>query len=315
LPLNRLLGERENRRGQIAAGGTLPSEGSNLGNSESLRKVLFSGDTLVMPDAYDPLSARIIESLGFKAVQCSGHSFALAACCRSEAELGFERNLTLTKSIIDAVGVPVMADGEDGFGGPPVVVETVRAFLRAGVAGINLEDQVLGQPGPRRVVDRGLMVEKIQAAREAARQEGTPDVVINGRTDALAAAADRDAGLKESIARANLYLEAGADLAFVVGVATIVEARTLVKRIHGPLSVAAGLPYNIDKMSIGDLIECGVARISLPTVAIFSAIQAITRTLTAVRNSQDFSAVLREQWLCSSDMLKSLAAVNPIPDK
>ncbi len=113
-----------------------------------LRGLLASRDTLVMPDAYDPLSARIIESLGFKAVQCSGYSFALAACCPSEAALGFERNLALTKGIVEAVQAPVMADGEDGFGDPPDVARTVGAFIRAGVAGINIEDQVLSQPGP-----------------------------------------------------------------------------------------------------------------------------------------------------------------------
>ena len=142
-------------------------------------------------------------------MQCSGHSFALAACCPSEAAFGFERNLALTKNIIEAVSVPVMADGEDGFGDPPVVGQTVRAFIRAGVAGINIEDQLLGQPGPKRVIDRGRMTEKINAAREVARLEGCPDLVINGRTDALMAAADRNNGLNESITRANLYLDAG----------------------------------------------------------------------------------------------------------
>ena len=238
--------------------------------------------------------ARIIESLGFKTIQCSGHSFALAACCPSEAEFGLERNLTLTKSIVEAVRVPVMADGEDGFGDPPVVAETLRCFIRTGVAGINLEDQVLGQNGAQRVVDRSLMIEKIRAAREAARQEGQPELVINGRTDALAVASDRNAGLIEAIERANLYLDVGADLAFITKVVTIAEVKTLVRDIHGPVSIAAGLPYNIDQMSIADLIACGVARVSLPVVAIFSAIQAIRRTLVALRDSQDFSAVRRE---------------------
>ena len=276
--------------------------------SSLLRNLLASPDALLMPDAYDPLSARIIESLGFKAVQCSGHSFALAACCPSEAEFGFERNLALTRSIAEAVRVPVMADGEDGFGDPPVVAETVRSFLRAGVAGINLEDQVLGQAGAKRGVDRSLMIEKIHAAREAARQEGQPELVINGRTDALAAASDRNAGLSESIARANLYLEAGADLAFVAGVVTLAEVKTLVGGIHGPVSIAAGLPYNIDEMSVADLIACGVARVSLPVVAIFSAIQAIRRTLASLRDSQDFSAIRRENLLCSSDDISRLLA-------
>ena len=273
-----------------------------------LRKLLTSPDTLVMPDAYDPLSARIIESLGFKAVQCSGYSFALAACCPSEADFGFDRNLALTKNIVEAVQVPIMADGEDGFGDPPVVAEIVRAFIRAGVAGINIEDQVLGQAGPKRVIDSGRMVEKIRAAREAARQEGHPDLIINGRTDALSVAADRTAGLNESIARANLYLDAGADLAFVTGVATIAEVTTLVQGIHGPVSIAAGLPNSINTMSIADLRACGVRRVSLPVVAIFSVIQALSRTLVALRDCQDFSMILQESLLCSPEDVSRLVA-------
>ena len=279
-----------------------------MSKSTVLRELLASPDTLVMPDAYDPLSARIIESLGFKAVQCSGYSFALAACCPSEAAFGFERNLALTKSIVEAVQLPVMADGEDGFGDPPILTETVRAFIRVGVAGINIEDQVLGQSAPKRVIDRSLMVEKIKAAREAARDQGLPDLIINGRTDALSVAADRIEGLNESIARANLYREAGADLAFVTGVATLAEVKTLVQGIHGPVSIAAGLPNNINMMSIADLRACGVRRVSLPVVAIFSAIQALSRTLVALRDSQDFSLILQERLLCSSEELSRLLA-------
>ena len=279
-----------------------------MGKASELRQLINSGGTLLMPDSYDPLSARIIEKLGFKAVQCSGYSFALAACCPSEAAFGFERNLALTKSIVEAVQVPVMADGEDGFGDPPVVAETVRAFVRAGVAGINIEDQVLGQPAPKRVVERPLMIEKIRAAREAARQEGQPDLIINGRTDALSVAADRNEGLNESIARANLYLDAGADLAFVTGVATIAEVKILVQGVHGPLSIAAGMPNNINTMSIADLKASGVRRVSLPVVAIFSTIQALSRTLVALRDSQDFSLVLQEKLLCSPQDVARLSA-------
>ena len=119
-----------------------------MNKSTLLRGLITSPEMLLMPDAYDPLSARLIESVGFKAVQCSGYSFALAARCSSEAALGLERNLAMTKAIVEAVDVPVMADGEDGFGDPSVVAETVRAFIRVGVAGINIEDQVLGEPGP-----------------------------------------------------------------------------------------------------------------------------------------------------------------------
>ena len=277
-----------------------------MNKSTLLRELITSPEMLLMPDAYDPLSARLIESVGFKAVQCSGYSFALAARCSSEAALGLERNLAITKAIVEAVDVPVMADGEDGFGNPSAVAETVRAFIGAGVAGINLEDQVLGEPSPKRVVDRGLMVEKIRAARQAAQQEGIPDLVINGRTDALAVASNRGEGLEEAIARANLYLEAGADLAFVTGVVAISEVRTLVDGIHGPVSIAAGLPNNINSLSLAELKACGVARVSLPVIVIFSAIRAINRMLVALRDCGDFSVILQEKMLCSPEEIAAL---------
>ena len=277
-----------------------------MNKSTLLRELITSPEMLLMPDAYDPLSARLIESVGFKAVQCSGYSFALAARCSSEAALGLERNLAITKAIVEAVDVPVMADGEDGFGDPSAVAETVRAFIGAGVAGINLEDQVLGEPSPKRVVDRGLMVEKIRAARQAAQQEGIPDLVINGRTDALAVASNRGEGLEEAIARANLYLEAGADLAFVTGVVAISEVRTLVAGIHGPVSIAAGLPNNINSLSLAELKACGVARVSLPVIVIFSAIRAINRMLLALRDYGDFSVILQEKMLCSPEEIAAL---------
>ena len=152
------------------------------------------------------------------------------------------------------------------------------------------------------------MIEKIKAAREAAKHEGQPDLIINGRTDALAAASDRSAGLDESIARANLYLDAGADLAFITGVATLEEVKALVHSIHGPVSIAAGLPYNINNMSVADLRACGVARVSLPVVAVFSAISAINRALTTLRDSQDFSPILQAKLYCSSDDISRLLA-------
>jgi 2-methylisocitrate lyase-like PEP mutase family enzyme len=278
-----------------------------MSKSAVLRDLLASRETLLMPDAYDPLSARLIEKTGFKAVQCSGYSFALAACCPSEAAFGFERNLARTKDIVAAVQVPVMADGEDGFGDPAVVAETTRAFARVGVAGINIEDQVLDRPESKSVVARSLMVEKIKAAREASRQEGLSDLVINGRTDALTAANDRIAGLDEAITRANLYLEAGADLVFVAKVATLAEVQTLVREIHGPLSIAAGLPYNVGNMSIADLRTCGVARVSLPSIVVFSAIQALTRALTMVRDSDGFAGILEQDLLCSPQDISKLS--------
>ncbi len=259
-----------------------------------------------MPDAYDALSAKIIERLGFQAVQCSGFSIALAACCRKENDLGLEENLHVTKHIVEAVSVPVMADGEDGFGDASIVGATVRRYIEVGAAGVNIEDQVLGLPGPgKQVIDRELMVEKIAAARRAAVEAGEADFVINGRTDALPAAKDRAAGLKEAIERANRYLQAGADLAFVLGVARLDEVQTLVAEIAGPVSIAAGLPYNMD-LSVAELKKCRVARVSLPLLAVFASTQAVTRTLAGTLAGEDFTKMAEKGSLCTMTEIGAL---------
>ncbi len=279
---------------------------NNSEKSRHLRELIQAKETLVMPDAIDPVSARIIERLGFQAVQCSGFSMAVAAVLPAEADLGREANLNLSRAIAQAVAVPVMADGEDGFGGPEAVADTIHAYLEAGLAGVNLEDQILGQPGPKRIVPRGAMIEKLIMARKVAGQSNNADLVINGRTDALAVASDRQAGLKEATERANAYLAAGADLAFVTAVATMEEVRFLVREIHGPVSIAAGMPYNFRTLSVKALKEAGVARVSLPAVAILSAIRAMTDTWRSIRDTEDFADIVSKSQVCGMEDIAAL---------
>ena len=182
-----------------------------------------------------------------------------------------------------------------------MVARTIRAYVEAGVAGINLEDQILGQPGTKRTVVREVMVEKLTAARGAAREAGNAELVLNARTDALAVAADRGAGLEEAAERANAYLAAGGDLAFVTAVATMDEVRYLVREIKGPVSIAAGMPYNLRSLSLKALKDAGVARVSLPAVAVFSALRAMTETLRSIRDTEDFAELIETGRLCGMD--------------
>ena len=279
--------------------------------SARLRELVRPGATLVMPDAYDALSARLIERLGFQAVQCSGFSIALAACCQQEASLGLEENLRVTRHIVEAVSVPVMADGEDGFGDASQVGQTVRRYIELGTAGMNIEDQVLGLAGgAKQVIDRQAMVDKIVAARSAAVSAGDAGFFLNSRTDALVAAQDRAAGLKEAIERANRYLQAGGDLAFIIGVNTVEEARTLVAEIAGPVSIAAGTPSNMG-LSIAELRQCGVARLSLPTLAVFASLQAMTQVLSGVQAGEGFAAMAERGLLASMKTVGELLSQDP----
>jgi len=266
--------------------------------SKRLKDLLTAKETLVMPDAYDAMSARIIEQAGFKAVQCSGYSFSVAACKRHEIDIGLEENVAITAKIVEAVSVPVMADGEDGFGDVAQIPNTIERYVRVGAAGINLEDQVLDRAPGTRIIDSGLMQEKISAARSTAKAAGNPDLVINGRTDALKALRTKEEGLQEAIRRGNLYLEAGADLVFVTAVSTLEEVRELVKAIHGPLSVAAGLAYNLNAFSINDLTELGVARVSLPSIAISATIKALLESTGALKSGV-FTSLIAKKCLCS----------------
>lgn len=277
-----------------------------MSQCQLLHALLKSERPLVMPDAYDALSARLIENAGFKAVQCSGYSMALSAGCKTEDDFSFERNLQITQDIIRSVSIPVMADGEDGFGPPEKVMATVKAFANIGVSGINLEDQILRSIGTKGVIDADLMVEKIIAARRAAEECNVPELIINGRTDALAVASDRKIGLKDAIDRATRYLDAGADLVFVTSVITLDEAKTLAKEIPGPLSIAVGLPNNIGTLSIENLKCCGLARISLPTIAVFSTIQAIKQTLCSINEQNDLQELQRRNLICSIEDLSKL---------
>lgn len=213
-----------------------------MNNCTRLKNLLNSGTTLVMPDAYDPVSARIIEQCGFTAVQCSGGSYSISRGYKSEADFLYHDNLEQTKRIVEAVNIPVMADGEDGYGDAKVIDRTIRDFIAAGAAGINIEDQILGSGGSTAVIAKQAMIEKIMAAKEAKRSAGCPDFIINARTDALKAGADRIANREEAIERANAYLTAGADLVFVAHANTLEEVIILKKEIQGPLSITAGMP-------------------------------------------------------------------------
>ncbi len=247
--------------------------------SKTLKKLLNTGDTLIMPDAYDPISSKLIENAGFKAIQCSGYSFSVKAGYKSENEVTLHENVVWTRKIVEAVDIPVMADAEDGYGNSEEVKKNVKKFIDAGVAGLNIEDQIHDKNSKLSIIDADLMIQKISAARETAETEGKNDFIINGRTDALKSNEDRSDGLEIAIDRANQYLEAGADLAFIVYVETLDEVKTIMKNVKGPVSIAAGMPYNISNFSIKDLKSLGVARISLPTLLVFSSLMAVNKSL------------------------------------
>ncbi len=181
-------------------------------STTQLRKLLKEPGMLVAPGCVDPISARVVEHLGFKAVYMTGSGAEAASLGHPDLGLKTLTETTeLARRITDAVGIPLICDAEAGFGDVINVVRTVRAFEKAGVAAIHIEDQETppNSPGllPRRILPREVAVAKIKAAVDV---RTDADFVIVARSDADEISVD------ELIERCNLYLEAGADLAMAI---------------------------------------------------------------------------------------------------
>ena len=175
--------------------------------ARALRQILESGRTIWSAGAYDALSAIMIERAGFDAVFSTGFGISASHLGQPDVELyTMTENLGVVRNMVSAVKRPVIADGDTGYGNVINVMRTVREFERAGVAGIVFEDQVLPKRCPAAatrvdVLPAAEAARKIRGAVEARRDR---DFLIVARTDADS--------VEESIARACLYAEAGADL-------------------------------------------------------------------------------------------------------
>jgi len=245
----------------------------------TLKKLILSKKVLVMPGAYDALSAKIIEKANFKAIQCSGYGIAASLLGKPDVGiLSMSEMLNQTRNICSAVDIPIMADGDTGFGNAINVYYTVQAFEAAGAAGINLEDQTFpkkcGHMNGKEVILMEEMVQKIRAAVDAKKDK---DFIINARTDSIAVH-----GIEEAIKRGNAYAKAGADLIFVEAPRKIEDIKYLIKNIKAPVSINMTSGGKTPLVSIKELQEIGVARISIPVTAIFAAAKAIEKAMNII---------------------------------
>ncbi len=245
-----------------------------------LKKLINDPDVLIMPGAYDVLSARLIEVAGFKAVQCSGFGFAASLLGLPDIGiLSSTQMLELTRNICHAVDIPVMADGDNGFGNAVNTYYIVREFEAAGAAGINLEDQIspkrCGHITGKQCISAEEMILKIKAAREAAKD---PDFVINARTDAYTVL-----GIDEAIRRGNMYAKAGADLIFVEAVTSIEGIKRVIKEIDAPVSINLLQGGKTPLVTTNELQEWGAARVSIPVTPIMAAAWGVKQALGFIK--------------------------------
>jgi 2-methylisocitrate lyase-like PEP mutase family enzyme len=212
---------------------------------------------LVLPNAWDVVTARLFEKAGARAIATTSAGIAASLGYPDGQNILRDEMLQVVARIAARVTVPVTADVESGYGvSPEEVGKTTLAVIEAGAVGCNLED--LNPGSPAILFDTQRQAERVRAAREAAESAGIR-VVINARTDVFLAQVGEPAKrLDEAVRRVNAYRAAGADCLFVPGVTDAPTIAELVRQVSGPLNILAGPGVP----SISELQRMGVARLS-----------------------------------------------------
>lgn len=229
---------------------------------------------LVLPNAWDVSSARMLEVLGFSALGTTSAGIAYSLGYPDGQRISREEMLAVIRRIVEAVTIPVTADVEAGYGpSPEDVADTVRAVLDAGAVGFNLEDAASDLV----LFDVAQQVERIHAAREACSAAGVP-LVINARTDVYLIHGEGEGRFSDAERRLVAYRDAGATCLFLPGVRDPNLIARMVRALNAPLNVLVGpgMPR------VCDLENMGVARLSLgsgPMRAAMGMLRQVVREL------------------------------------
>ncbi|QTA90399.1 isocitrate lyase/PEP mutase family protein [Desulfonema magnum] len=247
-----------------------------------LKKYILDDEILVMPGAHDVLSAKIIESVGFKAVTIGGYASTAALLGRPDGSLlSMTEMVDYMERMADAVDIPLFADGDTGHGGVLNVQRTVKKIEKIGAAGMFIEDQLFpkrcGHMEGKQVVDREEMVGKLKAALDARTDE---DFVIMARTDALAVY-----GLDEAIERANLYRETGADMIFIEAPTTMEEMRRINQEVNAPTLANDLEGGKSPLLPAKTLEEIGYNVVVFPVAVTYAIARAVTDLMTEIKNN------------------------------
>ncbi|EGD44666.1 carboxyvinyl-carboxyphosphonate phosphorylmutase [Nocardioidaceae bacterium Broad-1] len=250
-------------------------------NPNPLRALLERPGLVVAPGVYDGLTAALVEAAGFDAAYMSGAAVSASAVGLPDIGLATMTELVAQTRVINRqLTIPLVADADTGFGDVTNVYRTVQEYREAGVAAIQLEDQVFpkrcGHLEDKELVDVGEFKEKIQSAVEARGEDG---MLIIARTDARATF-----GLDEAIARGRAYAEAGADLLFVEAPQTIEEIRAIPTGFDIPTVFNVVPRGKTPPVTLTQLSEFGYGMAIVPAVCISTALTAMSRALTQLRN-------------------------------
>jgi len=239
---------------------------------------------LVLPNAWDVASARILENAGVAAIATTSAGVAFTLGYPDGQRISREEMLEAVARIAAKVQVPVTADVEAGYGNRPEdAALTARAVIEAGAVGLNLEDHT----DDRQLVDLPLQLEKIAAVRETSRKMGIP-LVLNARTDVyLLEVGQPESRFGETVKRLAAFREAGADCLFAPGIRSLEVISRLVRELQHPVNILAGP----GSPSIPELQKSGVARVSLGSSVMRATLGLVLRIAQELQTSGTYNSL------------------------
>jgi 2-methylisocitrate lyase-like PEP mutase family enzyme len=244
---------------------------------------------VIVPGAYDPLTARLVQLAGFDAVYLTGGGYSRANGLPDLGLFTMTENVQFISRAVDAVDIPVIADMDTGYGNALNVVRTMREYEKTGVAGFHLEDQVApkkcGHYEGKQLVSQAEMVAKIKAAVDTRRDA---DLVVIARTDARAVE-----GFEAAIGRMNAYLEAGADVGFVEAPQTVEEMERIPPSLVKPALVNIFEGGKTPPLPAKQLEAMGFRMGIYPSQTHRAAIFAAGEVLAVLKRDGDTAAIER----------------------
>jgi 2-methylisocitrate lyase-like PEP mutase family enzyme len=243
-------------------------------------RALHQGKILILPNAWDVASARVIEQAGFSAIATTSAGIAFTLGYPDGQRISREEMLAVVARIATAVKLPVTADVEAGYGPRPEdAADTARDVLAAGAVGMNLEDASGDSQHP--LTDLALQVERVKAVREL-------PILLNARTDVyLLEVGTPEKRYDEALRRLTAFRDAGADCVFVPGLRDAPTIGRLVKDLQCPVNILAGP----GSPSVPELQKLGVARVSVGSAAMRATLGLLRRIAEELNNAGTYSTV------------------------
>jgi len=261
---------------------------SDVRATTKFKSMLSGGAIVVAPGAFDGLSARLVEQAGFPAVYASGGAIARSTGVPDMGLITPDEIVQRLAEMVEAVGVPVIADADTGYGNALTAQRAARAFERAGVAAFHLEDQTFpkkcGHYDNKALVPTPEMVQRLHAVRDALHD---PDFIVIGRTDAIAVE-----GYGAALDRAAAYLEAGANMIFVEAPTTEQQIADIARRLPGYKLINMFHGGKTPLLPASRLQDFGYHVVIIPSDTQRAAIKAMQRVLATIARDGSAAAMI-----------------------